>query len=270
MDPVSASSIAFGVIGLAGQLLTTGMQCYAIFSDARDFSVDHDSFSWELETERERLIRWEAIWGVGSDGLRQKLDPGDRRYRYAVGTLARILALFADVDSLGTKYGIRERNAVNADPCQSSGGSKPKVQELDVKGAHGRRRERFLSILSHSRSRSRSRENIAAKPETELCGSLEASIPVLGASGLKLLENPSVLQNENFVPGLSEEIRKLNETAIEMQKLLPTYQKLQWAIVDKARASQLVGQLRKYNDGLFNVLPEPGRVDSASAGQYEI
>lgn len=264
MDPVSAIGIATGVAGLAGQLLTASMQCYTIFSDAKDFSVDHDGFSWELETERERLMRWEAVWGVGSGGLKQKLDPGDRRYRYAVGTLARILALFADVDNLSAKYGIQERNAAkaNADPPPCTSGSG--VQAYSVRS--GRRRDQFLAILPFPRSRSRIRENTARKSTTEL--SEVVPVPALGASSVKTLENPSVLQSKDLVPGLREEIQKLNEAAVEMQKLLPTYRKLQWAIVDKTRSSQLIEQLRKYNDGLFNVLPEPSRVDSMSAGQY--
>lgn len=35
------------------------------------------------------------------------------------------------------------------------------------------------------------------------------------------------------------------------------YKKFQWAVVDKSSSNKLIEVSRKYNDGLFNVLPEP-------------
>lgn len=249
---------AFGVIGLAATLLQTSIACYGIFSDARDCGADQNNFYWQLDTERHRLMRWETIWGINCDALEQKLDPKDYRYRYAVGTLARIIALFAGVENLGAKYGIQGNNTREVDATPINGS-----WETLVKSA--RRRDRLVAIFSASRSRSKARESVVKSPTEPSKISETRLITTLDASGAKLLETPSTLQNKDVVPGIGEEIRKLGETAIEMQKIFPAYRKLQWAIIDKARSIQLIEQLRRYNDGLFNVLPEPSQ-----AGQYEI
>lgn len=251
---------AFGVIGLAATLLQTSIACYGIFSDARDCGADQSNFYWQLDTERHRLMRWETIWGINSNALERKLDTKDYRYRYAVGTLARIIALFAGVENLGAKYGIQGNSTREVDitPIHGSG-----AQEVLAKGA--RRRDRLAAIFSSSRSRSKTRESVVKLPAESSRASETGLVRTLDASGAKLLETPSTLQNKDVVPGLGEEIRKLSETATEMQKMFPAYRKLQWAIIDKARSIQLIEQLRRYNDGLFDVLPEPSQ-----AGQYEI
>lgn len=249
---------AFGVIGLAATLVQTSIACYGIFSDARDCGADQNNFYWQLDTERHRLMRWETIWGINCDALERKLDTQDYRYRYAVGTLARIIALLAGVENLGAKYGIQGNNTRELDITSIQGSN---TQETLVKG---RRRDRLVAMFSPSRSRSKTRESVV-KPPAESSRVLGVGlVTTLDASGAKLLEPPSILQNNDVVPGLGEEIRKLNETAIEMQKIFPAYRKLQWAIVDKARSIQLIEQLRRYNDGLFDVLPEPSQT-----GQYE-
>lgn len=251
---------AFGVIGLAATLLQTSIACYGIFSDAKDCGADQNSFYWQLDTERHRLMRWETIWGINHDTAGRKLDPKDYRYRYAVGTLARIIALFAGVENLGTRYGIQGKNTREMTSVQLTPPTHwPRPQEVLGKGA--RRRDRLAAMFSPSRSRSKTRE---VKSITE---SSEAGlIPTLDASGVKLLGNPSILQNKDLIPGLDEEIQKLNETAIEMQNILPIYRKLQWAIVDKARSIKLIEELKRYNDGLFDVLPEPSQAISVKAG----
>lgn len=253
---------AFGVVGLAATLVQTTIACYGIFSDARDCGPDQSNFYWQLDTERHRLMRWETIWGINCDALERKLDPKDYRYRYAVGTLARIIALFAGVDNLGAKYGIQGNNIREVDthlipPVRGSSS-----QETSVKNS--RRRYRLITIFSLSKSRSKTRQSVVKSPVGPSSAPGTGLVTTLDASGAKLLEPPSTLQNNDLVPGLGDEIRKLNESAVEIQKILPAYRKLQWAIVDKARSTQLIEQLRRYNDGLFNVLPEPSQAGSGN------
>lgn len=120
MEP---AGLAIGVVGLAGQLFKASIECYDILSDTNDFATDHDNFVWQLNTERHRLIGWEKTWGLSS-GLNQKLDPSDYRYRYVVGTLARIVSLLTSADSLSTKYGIQA-----SEFDQAAAGNHPKGEK---------------------------------------------------------------------------------------------------------------------------------------------
>lgn len=216
MDPIGLS---IGVVGVAGQLVNVGLQCFDILSETRDFATDHDSFVWQLSTERHRLKGWEEAWDV-RNGLDQKLDPNDYRYRYAVGTLARIVSLFSSAESLGTKYGI----------------------QATANGQPGRF-DKITGNLSFLR-RPRSRKSLATSSKAAPLPGLD----VLG--GLNL----DVLDNEDLVPGLAQEIVRLKETTEKMQQVLPLYRKLQWVVTDKAKSSELIGQLKRYNDGLFAIL----------------
>ena len=52
-------------------------------------------------------MRWEESWGIGvNSGQRPRLDPRGYRYRYVISTLARIVAEFANVERLQSRYGV--------------------------------------------------------------------------------------------------------------------------------------------------------------------
>lgn len=251
-DPVG---LTIGVIGLAGQLYRASMICYEIFSDVQDAGTDHDSFHWQLVTEQNRLMRWEKIWGVDSGTLNQKLHPSDYRYRYAVGTLARVVALFASAERLSSKYGLQ--------PVEDSGqpqSPKQKPVKTNSRSFFKRdtlRSDRVWDIFPFLNPRSLEGEPNPANPIHERPPPYSPLPSILDMNALHLLENPSVLQSKNLVPGLKEEIQKLKETAAKMEQSLPIYRKLRWAIIDKPRSIELIKRLRMYNDGLYNVLPAP-------------
>ncbi|KAI5840255.1 hypothetical protein DFP73DRAFT_597678 [Morchella snyderi] len=227
MEILGAASAA---VGLADVLFKTSLQCYDILSETADTSVNHDHFVWQLNTEKHRLIRWENAWGLTND-LDRNLDPG--QYRYAVGTLARIVSLFTSADDLSTKYGIQASNS-----SQQSGPSAPSRTWLSVR-------------LPRRLQRSPSPSGRTKKP-----GASEI-LPGLDASDIRALENPSILESKDLVPGLTEEIKRIQESTGRMQQMLPLYRKLRWAVVDKTRSSHLIKKLKEYNDGLVAILPGP-------------
>jgi len=104
---MEAAGFTIGVVGLAGQLAKTAMDCYKIFDDMNDVGSNYDAILHELRTQGLLLKGWEQAWGFGSDpNHQQRLDPGDYRYRYATATFARIVAVFASVEKLQARYGI--------------------------------------------------------------------------------------------------------------------------------------------------------------------
>lgn len=262
-DPVG---LAIGVVGLASQLYQASMACYEIFSDVQDVGRDHDSFHWQLVTEQNRLMRWEKTWGVDSGTLTQRLNPSDYQYRYAVGTLARIVALFASSEQLDSKYGLQTVEDPERPPSpeqklvKKNGGSFFRKSKSPLPSPNTSRSDRVWDIFPFLNLRSRDGEEAglgpsSAGPMSDNPPPYSPLPPIIDTDSLKLLENPSVLQSRGLVLGLNEEIKKLQETATRMQKSLPIYQKLKWAVRDKKRSIELIKQLRTYNDGLYNVLP---------------
>jgi hypothetical protein len=229
MEIFSTTSAA---VGLADVLFKTTLQCYEVLSETKDLAVNHDHFVWQLNTEKHRMIGWEKAWGLTS-GSDRKLDPDDYRYRYAVGTLARIVSLFTSADDLEKQYGIQASNS-----SQQSGLSTPSSSWLSV---------RFPRHLQRSPSPS---------GRTKKSGASEV-LPGLDASDIRALENPSILESMDLVPGLTEEIKRIQESTGRLQQILPLYRKLRWAVVDKTRSSHLIRKLKEYNDGLVAILPTP-------------
>lgn len=262
-DPVG---LAIGVVGLASQLYQASMACYEIFSDVRDVGTDHDSFHWQLITEQNRLMRWEKIWGVDSGALNQRLHPSDYQYRYAVGTLARVVALFASLERLNSKYGLQfvddspRPPSPEGKPVKRNSGSIFRRSKSPLPSPNASRSDRVWDIFPFLNMRSLESEDArpsSTSPMHERPPPYSSLPPILDINALKLLDNPSVLQSRSLVPGLNEEIQKLKESASRMQQSLPLYRKLKWAIADKPRSIELIKQLRTYNDGLYNVLPAP-------------
>jgi len=236
MEPVG---FAIGVVGLAGPLAKASMDCYRIFDDMSDVGHSHASILHQLRTEGLRLKRWENAWGIGNGKNHQpKLDPTDYRYRYAIATLARIVAVFASVDVLQSKFGIVAK--------EEDGNSSQILGAGNPKGTKVRRRDR---ILEHRPFRWLPSSPPSAGTNDQM------SIPTIGKNQLHALENPHILENRLVLPGLAEEISTMTEAIKNFQQSLPIYRKLCWVVSDKAELSQLLKTLRSLNDGLFNVLP---------------
>lgn len=191
-----------GLVGVGLQLGKTALELYDLFSDAQSFGSDYSDCLWQIENEQHRLKRWEEFWSTGGGTL----DPNDDSYRHAVETLARIVALFADADSLNSKYGIK---------------------------ASARKRHRISELFRR-------------KPSSPIA---------LGSNAIKTPQSSTRPLDKNFVPDLDDEIARIEDATKKLQQMLPAYRKLKWAIADKAKFTELGKQLKRYNDGLYGVLP---------------
>ncbi|KAF8474187.1 P-loop containing nucleoside triphosphate hydrolase protein [Kalaharituber pfeilii] len=234
------AGLAIGIAGLAGQLAKVSQEWSKIFSEMKEIGYAHDSVLHNLRTEGLRLKQWEQAWGLDqiSSQQNQCIDPNDERYRYAVASLARIVAVFARVAELQAQY-------------QGEPGKDDKHGKLEGLGV-GRLFSKFRSKSPHPGSSSNSGRPASCNPQP--------SIPSLTSVDLSLLENPHVLTNKQLLPGLKEEIACLDRVAQNMQQSVPIYLKLRWASTDKANCKELVGQLTNYINGLYNVLPPDATV----------
>lgn len=250
MEPVG---FAIGVVGLAGPLAKASIDCYRIFDDMSDVGNTHDSILHQLRTEGLRLKRWEDAWGLGNDSNHQpKLDPTDYRYRYAIATLARIVAVFASVDILQSKFGIVAKGE-GGNSSQILGAGNPEGTKVRV-------RDRILGHRPFHRFRS-SLLPLPAGTNDQI------PIPTIGKNHLYALENPHTLEDRLVLPGLAEEVSTMTEAIKSFQQSLSFYRKLRWVVSDKAELSQLLEKLRSLNDGLFHVLPTPAGSTSPNSSQ---
>jgi len=83
------------VVGLAGQLFTASLEGYNLLSTAQSFGRDYDDLCFRLDTEKLCLEKWAEAWVL--DQSSRQINPSDRDYRFAVATLARISAVFAEL-----------------------------------------------------------------------------------------------------------------------------------------------------------------------------
>ena len=215
MEP---AGLALGVVGLTGQLVKVSMEWYDIFTEMSDVGISHDSALHNLRTEALRLKQWEHAWGLGNIAG-SALDQNDYRYRYATASLARIVALFARVALLQSKYNEASKRSRLSD-------------------------SRLLSIF---RPKSPLPSPSQSRPSSPL--------PQIQLKDLTLLENPTILENQQLLPEVATEIISLDVATKRMQQSLPMYRKLRWVVSDNAGLTNLIDQLKRFMDGLYEVLP---------------
>ncbi|KAF8472024.1 hypothetical protein BDZ91DRAFT_487124 [Kalaharituber pfeilii] len=242
MEP---AGLAIGIVGLAGQLAKVSRECYSIFSEMNEIGNAHGSVLHDLRREGLRLKRWEHAWGLGDTSSQQiqHLDPSDERYRFAVASLARIVAVFTKVAELQARY-------------QGEPEKDDHRRKRDSLG-FGRLVSRFRSKSPHPGTSNDSHRPTSPSPRPSISG--------LNPGDLSLLENPMILTNKQLLPGINEEIASLTRIAQNIQQSVPTYHKLRWASIDKTKCEDLVGQLTKHINGLFDVLPPDATIPQSQA-----
>jgi hypothetical protein len=68
---MEVAGLAFGAIGLAGQLLMASQAGYDILSNAGNVGSDVDKFAWRLQLEKVHLDRWANETKLGDPEYRQ-------------------------------------------------------------------------------------------------------------------------------------------------------------------------------------------------------
>jgi hypothetical protein len=215
------------VIGLAGQLFDASLAGYNLLETARSFGQDYQDLSLRLEAEKLILQQWAETWVLGQSTDR-KINHSHRNYRFAVTTLARISALFAEILEYSSKYGIESMDG-------SCGPPKRKRDIIPHKISASVR-----SLLSHPLPKN-------LTPTRSKSG--------LDTDSIKLLSNPALLGSEQIRPDLEEEVNRLKASAKRLQNTLPAKSKLRWSVVDKDKFGELIQQLKEYNEILNRLLP---------------
>ncbi|KAF8462319.1 hypothetical protein BDZ91DRAFT_850706 [Kalaharituber pfeilii] len=96
---MESAGITIGIGGLLVQLAKVSRMCYTIFSEMKEIGYAHDPVLHDLWAEG-LAVGASLVDGNSSNQLRQHLDPTDERYRHAVATLVKIVAVFGKVAEL--------------------------------------------------------------------------------------------------------------------------------------------------------------------------
>jgi len=196
-----------------------GQLCTAILK-GHDYLSTAQSFGGDYARLRLRLDTEQHFlekWAEAweLDQNSRQIHPSDRDYRLAIATLAQILEVFAELLKCSS-YGM---------DCD------PGPRKRDVIPQRIRTLFRPLAISS--------------SPAEEL--SVQGII--------KRLNNPSLLNFGQIMPGLEEEVERLRDSAKSFQKALPTWRKLRWSMIDKDKFENLITRLKEHNMNLNRILP---------------
>jgi len=212
------------IVGLAGQLFTASLEGYKVLSTAQSFGRDYEDLRFRLDIEKLCLKKWGEAWVL--DQSSRQIHPSDPDYRFAIATLARISAVFAELLEYSS-YCDRPRKR-DAIPQRLRGFFRP------------------LAISS-----SPAGEPLVNPPAEEP----SVNPPGLGPDSIKLLTNPSLLDFEQIKPGLKEEVERLRYSAESLQKTLSAGRKLRWSMIDKEKFENLIARLKEHNKNLNRILP---------------
>lgn len=213
------------VVGLAGQLFTASLEGYKILSNAASFGPDYGEFVWRVNQEEQVLLKWADCW---LNSAQQQLDASNRSHQHAVATLARIVAVFADIKTFNSKYGL----------------SSSSTAEIN----------RPASAISPAESRGRTRHLLAGLSK-KMLRSRSPRPPMISEESIDRLEKSLPLAQQKTVSGLRDEVSRMEAAAIQLQQSLPTWRKLHWAVTDKDKVKFLTERLKGYNEALYRILP---------------
>jgi len=186
-------------------------------SDAKSFGRDYEDIAYKIEAEKLYLEKWAEAWVL--EQSRRQIDPSRRDYRFAVTTLARIAALFAEVLEHSSNYGVDYDH------------SPRKRDEI----------RRFVS---------------APLQRLFLMTRISDSTPSgLDQNSVELLSSPRLLQLDRIAPDLKDEMNRLDQCAKTLQRSLPIKKKVRWSVVDKPKFESLLAKLTKYNEMLNKIFP---------------
>jgi hypothetical protein len=190
------------------------LEGYKLLSDAKSFGRDYEDIAYKIEAEKLYLEKWAEAWVL--EQSRRQFDPSRPDYRFAVTTLARIAALFAEVLEHSSNYGVDYDH------------SSRKRDEI---------RRRVYERLSLT---------------TRVSDSAPSG---LNQDSVELLSSPRLLQLDRIAPDLKDEMNRLDQCAKILQRSLPTKKKVRWSVVDKPKFESLLARLTEYNEMLNKIFP---------------
>jgi hypothetical protein len=211
-----------------------------------------------LDVERERLEDWIRQLSSRGGDLSMLIDPTTKRYRVVLEVLAEMAGLFAQVEELESKYGIRRvelgtRNEVDM--------KRLAITEKDSTAVKARKRDMFLHRFQALRVSSKGElldtgnSSLALRRATPLkLEAAAASTPNLNSRGSTLIANYAIDTDlEVTAPRMPEVVKEIEKQAKIFHQTLSSYGRFEWAFSKKEELESLIRDLTRYNDALIKL-----------------
>lgn len=254
---------------VVGQLIKTSLEGYRMFSEVQECGKDVRRHQRAMDFQRIRLMDWTRLISEHGGDLSALIDA--RKYQLALETLVYIAAIFADVDHLEKKYGIRRSLDFDTRDQSSMGYASEKTASIlerplleeKASGSGSRNPLRkmkkwFKSDKGASSSRPGSALgstviNDNAKPA--LPSNRKSMVSTVIVSGTALLlggsnDSPSEHQFSLF-NAVELQQEDIETTAVRYQQTISTFRQYEWILSAKAELGKLVEDLKNYTDELY-------------------
>ena len=222
--------------GIAQLLVCTAVQGCQIFQDAKLAGEGIQRCQVELDTHRLRLEDWiEEVNSFGGDLAALVGGRSNKRYTLILRTLVLITGLFAQVDQLESKYGIRRETP--------HGSRRARLKEMLLgSGQQNGRSGSTLTVPGRKHLKSRSTSSLPTPRK-----GLSSSTPPLDTVDLEQIVDCSRgLDLDYNVQGLEGFAESMERVAREYQETLSAYAQYKWVLSSQDKVRALISDLDKH------------------------
>ncbi|KAF8544105.1 hypothetical protein BDD12DRAFT_801463 [Trichophaea hybrida] len=240
MTGFEIAGVALAAPAIVERLIQVSLDGYKVFQDAKMAGKGIQKYRYELDVSRVRLEGWIQATKCGGD-LWMALGEKSRRYQLVLETLAYIAGVFAQVEQLEKKYGIKP--LVNQ--IQSSEVKTVAEKGLGISG--------WFKNLHPPRLASKSGRSRSPSPAPKHFRSTSSPIGLSSTNLAPVLNDEKAILKysretdlEFDAPGLEECIAQMDERAWEYKHALSTFRKYEWVFTSQAELQLLIEDLNKY------------------------
>jgi hypothetical protein len=255
---MEVAGLLIGIPGLVKLLLEVTLDGYKTFSSVQSCGKDIGSCMLLLDVERERLEDWIRQLSTRGGDLSRLIDPTTKRYRVVLEVLAQMAGLFARVEELESKYGIRRVELGSGNEVDSK---RQAITEGDSLPAKTRKRDMWRQRLKALRPGSQGavlntgNSDLMLKEATPHKHKLvTSSIPILISNGSTELAQYTIDTDlEVSVPRMLEVVKGIEKQAGVFHETLSSYSRFEWAFSTKEELGSLIRDLKGYNSALIKL-----------------
>lgn len=219
------------------------MQGCKIFQDAELVGVGIQRCQVELGVHRLRLEEWiEEVNSLGGDLAALVGGRSNKRYTLILRTLVLITGMFAQVNQLETKYGIRREAPHGSIKAGLRGMLLGRGQQNDRSGS---------GLMVPGREHPKSRYTSSLPTLRKSSSSSALSLDTVGLE--QIVDRSHGLDLEYDVQGLEEFAESMERVAREYRETLSTYARYKWVLSSQDKVRTLISDLDKYITILENM-----------------
>jgi hypothetical protein len=245
---------------VVGQLLKVSIEGYKAFSEAQAAGKELRQRQRDLEVARHRLEDWIHDLGKVGGDLWLVFEQDPQRYITLLETLASIAEVFAKVELLQSKYGIKCDNP-DGQPSSATSIHLTETSNSDEAAQRRRKRDWFKGLFHLETSDSNGSRLLVPSPKLPRGGSAIAlpkqvvspftNLPLPSNSGSTVLKYSRDL--ELAVPEVREMVSQMEKKAEQYQQTLSTYHRYEWVFSGHEELRSLIKDLNGYTTDLENM-----------------